>query len=75
MENPITELKEVVKGPVELASINFPSARLVVLLFTYKQHIYGALIFIVITLAVSLSLKRVSHDLFNWGCIGVANER
>jgi len=81
MENPITELKEIVKDPVELASITFPSAGLVVLLFAYKQHIhpalsdlpdplsgniYGALLFLVITLVVSLALKRVSHDLLNW---------
>jgi ABC-type transport system involved in cytochrome bd biosynthesis fused ATPase/permease subunit len=81
MENPITALTEIVKDPVELTSITFPSAGLVVVFFVYKQHIhpalsdlpdplsgniYGGLLFLVLTLVVSLVLKRVSHDLLNW---------
>ncbi|MFZ5447414.1 MAG: hypothetical protein ACOZFS_02100 [Thermodesulfobacteriota bacterium] len=80
MENPITALKAIVKDPVELTSITLPSAALVAILFTYKQQIhstlkdlpdplagsaYGALIFIVVTLLVSMVLKQVSHDVLN----------
>jgi chromate transport protein ChrA len=81
LANPITVLKGVVKDPVELTSITLPSAGLVAVLFAYRQHIhpalkdlpdplsgnaYGALLFLVVTLVMSLALKRVSHDLLNW---------
>lgn len=80
MENLISMLPKFVKDPVELTGITLPSAALVLLLFVYKEHIhpalselpdprsgsvYGALLFIVITLFVSVVLKRVSHDLLN----------
>lgn|GEM_PF-5348730 len=81
MENPVSLLKEVVKDPVEFTSITLPSAGLVAVFFAYRQQIhpalkdlpdplsgstYGALLFLVMTLVVSLILKRVSHDLLNW---------
>ena len=81
MENPLAQLKTIVKDPVELTSITFPSAALVVVLFAYRETIhpaladvpdplsgdvYGGLLFLVVTLVVSLALRRVSHDLLNW---------
>jgi len=81
LQNPIAVLEKIVGDPVELTSITLPSAALVAVLFTYRQHIhpvlkdlpdplsgnmYGGLIFIVVTLIVSIVLKRVSHDLLNW---------
>lgn len=81
MKNPISTLREFVKDPVELASITLPSAALVAALFAYRDHLHpvlhdlpsptsgnplGGLIFLVVTLVVSLIVKRVSHDLLNW---------
>ena len=81
MKNPISVLREVIKDPVELTSITFPSAALVAVFFAYREQFHpdlkvlpdplkgdpiGGLLFLVLTLIISLVIKRVSHDLLNW---------
>jgi ABC-type multidrug transport system fused ATPase/permease subunit len=81
MDNPIKMLREIVKDPIEFTSITLPSAALVAVLFSYKELIYlelkalpsplggnpyGLLLFLALTLIVSMLVKVVSHDLLNW---------
>ena len=81
MPNPlIKSIESLFKDPTEQVGIGLPSAALVALFFSYRQDIHpslarlpdpfsastsGALIFLVMTLAVSLVVKRLSHDLLN----------
>ncbi len=82
--NLVAALKAIVNDPVELTSITYPSAVLVLVLFTYRRTIhpalvnlpnplsknisegtYGVLILLIVTLIVSIIVRRVSHDLLN----------
>lgn len=81
MPNTLSKLIDALfKDPAEQVGIALPSAALVAVFFHYRQQIYpplqylpdpfsassaGALIFVVLTLAVSLVVKRLSHDLLN----------
>ena len=79
MSNPIKNLQEIVKDPIEFSSITLPSAALAILLFTYKQDIsqyfdalpalntaFGLILFLVVTIVISILTKAISHDLLNW---------
>ncbi len=81
MSNPLSTLiGKLFTDPVEQVGIALPSAALVAVFFNYREQIHpallrlpdpfaastaGALIFLVLTLAVSLVVKRLSHDLLN----------
>lgn len=81
MSNPLMKLiATVFQDPTEQVGIALPSAALVAVAFSYRQDIHpaltrlpdpfsastaGALIFLVLTFAVALIVKRLSHDLLN----------
>ena len=78
MSNPIKNLQEIVKDPIEFSSITLPSAVLTILLLTYKKHVsqyldalpalntaFGLILFLVVTLVISIFIKAISHDLLN----------
>jgi len=79
--NPISFLKEIVTDPIELAGVTLPSAALVAGAFAYREQIHadlrllpdptkgnvlGVVIFVVVTLTVSIIIKQLSHDVLNW---------
>ncbi|NOV29531.1 hypothetical protein [Methylomonas sp. ZR1] len=81
MSNPLnTLIGKLFTDPVEQVGIALPSATLVAVFFNYREQIHpalqrlpdpfaastaGALIFLLLTLAVSLVVKRLSHDILN----------
>jgi hypothetical protein len=81
MSNPLSKLiGSTFTDPVEQVGIALPSAALVAVFFCYRQRIHpalqqlpdpfaastaGALIFLLLTLALSLVIKRLSHDVLN----------
>lgn len=77
----IKTLKKFVTDQIELISIALPSSALVVIIFAYKKQIYpalqelpdplagnkyGILLFLVVTLIVFLTIKRMSNDVLDW---------
>ena len=78
MSNPIKNLQEIVKDPIEFSSITLPSAALTILLLTYRKDVsqyldalpalntaFGLILFLVVTLVISIFIKAISHDLLN----------
>ncbi|CAD6880021.1 hypothetical protein [Methylomonas albis] len=81
MSNPLSKLiNKLFTDPVEQVGVALPSAALVAVFFSYREQIHpallhlpdpfsastaGALLFLLLTLAVSLIIKRLSHDLLN----------
>ena len=81
MPNSLSKLLfSVFKDPVEQVGIALPSAALVAVFFSYREQIHpalrhlpdpfaastaGAVIFLVLTLAVTIIIKRLSHDILN----------
>jgi hypothetical protein len=81
MSNPLSKLiSKLLTDPVEQVGIALPSAALVAVFFNYRAQIHpalqrlpdpfaantlGAVIFLAMTLAVSLIIKRLSLDLVN----------
>lgn len=77
--DPISYLRATVTDPVELVGITVPSAALVVGVYAYREQIHsdlqhlpdlntalGAVIFVVVTLLVSVVIKWLSHHVMNW---------
>lgn len=81
MADHVKMLSKIVKDPIELTSITFPSGVLVSVFFAVREKInpdlkylpsptddtlHGGLAWLVLTLITALVIKRISHDLLNW---------